>query len=511
MDLFTVTLLLGAVFLLIYYYLWRGMNYFKERGIAHDPVIPIIGHMLPVMLRRIYMGHHLNDMYNRYSDRKYFGFYNFIRPIIVIRDPDLVNSIAIKNFDYFTDHHPIVNKDLDPLVAKNLFGLKGDEWREMRKLLSPSFSSAKMKIMFKLIIDCADNFTNHVATESRNGKVYELKEILGRYTTDVIATSSFGIAVDSMKDPENDFNAFARRTLKISFAQVLKMFMGGTFPRVTKLLRLSVFGEQMRLYFKRVVAETVRARKEQGIYRPDMIQLMMESRDSNGRELTIDEMTSQAFVFFLAGYDTSSTFMCFVLYAIAAHPDVQARMREEVEEVARKTDGQPTYDAIKDMVYMDAVLNETNRLYPSALFLDRVCVKEFELPPATPDSKPVLMKPGESVWFLPLSFQTDPKYFSDPLKFKPERFLNNEVSQKVYVPFGLGPRVCIGNRFALMETKIMLYYLLLRCEIEPCAKTTLPITFSKKNITISVDNGFWLNFKARKNIVPSQPNGVGKA
>jgi len=121
------------------------------------------------------------------------------------------------------------------------------------------------------------------------------------------------------------------------------------------------------------------------------------------------------------------------------------------------------------MKYLNAVVNETLRLYPIATFLDRMCVKETKLPPATSDGD------HSKAWRLDMVFPTfslhrDPKYYPQPDKFCPERFLNDDVDNSIYMPFGFGPRLCIGNKFALIEVKIMLFYLLWRCEPDALAR-----------------------------------------
>ncbi|XP_076663916.1 cytochrome P450 9e2-like isoform X5 [Andrena cerasifolii] len=502
MDLFTGALI-AAIALLLYYYLWGRMTYFKDLGIPHETPIPILGNVAPVLFQQTTMAEHLQRAYNLFPEDRYFGFYNFDTPVIMIRDPELITAIAVKHFDQFTDHRGFVDEDLDPLLGRSLFSLRGDHWREMRKLLSPAFTSSKMKTMFTLMSDCAVNFADYIATESKKGKVYDLKDIFGRYTTDVIASCSYGITVDSMKNPNNEFYSLAKETLNFMSGLSLKFLMGRNFPTISKLFGIRLFGDKPRRYFRGIVADAVKMREEKGIYRPDMIQLMMEARDKDGGGLTIDEMTYQAFLFFLAGYDTTSSCLCFAAHEIAVNPEVQAKLRTEVEEVVRKTDGKPTYEAIRDMRYMDAVLNETLRLYSVVTFLDRVCVKEFQLPPATPGSNPVTMKPGGIVWFLPFALQRDPALYPEPMKFNPERFMNGEISQPNYVPFGLGPRSCIGNRFAVMESKVVLFHLLWRCDLEPSADTSVPMKFNKKSFVPAAENGFWLNFRTReqKNVV----------
>ncbi|XP_076663918.1 cytochrome P450 9e2-like isoform X6 [Andrena cerasifolii] len=459
--------------------------------------------MAPIIFQRISIAEELQRVYNRFPGARYFGFYNFSMPVIVLRDPELLTMIGVKNFDQFCDRRGFADEDVDPVMGGNLFSLRGDRWRYMRRVLSPAFTASKMKTLFTLMSDCAVSFADYIAMESKGGKVYDLKNIFGRYTTDIVATCCYGLSVDSMKNPNNDFYRFGKETLNFLSGLSIKFLMGKNFPTLFKLLGVRFFSDEAHKYFLRIVGDTVRMREEKGIYRPDMIQLMMEARDKDGGGLTIDEMTYQAFLFFLAGYDTTSSCLCFAAHEIAVNPEVQAKLRTEVEEVVRKTDGKPTYEAIRDMRYMDAVLNETLRLYSVVTFLDRVCVKEFQLPPATPGSNPVTMKPGGIVWFLPFALQRDPALYPEPMKFNPERFMNGEISQPNYVPFGLGPRSCIGNRFAVMESKVVLFHLLWRCDLEPSADTSVPMKFNKKSFVPAAENGFWLNFRTReqKNVV----------
>ncbi|XP_018395583.1 PREDICTED: cytochrome P450 9e2-like [Cyphomyrmex costatus] len=513
MEPFTLILTILTTIICLYYFLLSKLSfksfklsYFEQLKIPHVQPIPLLGNMAPFVFRRITHMELQQKMYNLFPDAKFFGLYDFLTPIIVIRDPDLISTIAIKQFDNFCDHHGFVNEILDPIAGKNLFNLTGDHWREMRKLLSPSFTSSKMKMMFGLMCQCAENLTNFVITQSGgSAKTYDIKDLLSRYTNDTIATCAFGIDVDSFKNPNNEFFLLGNK-LKFEGWMAFKFQLHLNFPEVAKLLKIRMFGPRVENFFKNVVTTTVKARDEQGIVRPDMIQLMMETRnDDSGPKFDINEMTAQAFVFFLAGFDTVSLAMCFVTHEIGVNPDVQKKLREEIDDVVRQTNGKPTYEAINRMKYLDAVVNETQRLYPIAHFLDRKCVKETELPPATPGDKPIMVKPGDRIWFPTFSLHRDSKFYQNPNKFDPDRFLNGDVDNSVYMPFGVGPRICIGNRFALMEIKIVMFYLLWHCDIEPDVKTRIPMMLSKKTLTLLPDGGFWMKLRARKSKTPVVP------
>lgn len=506
----TLLLTILTASICLYYFVLRKLFFFERLNIPHVRPIPLLGNMVPFVFRRISHPENIQRLYNLFPDAKFFGFYDFLTPVFVIRDPELISTIAIKHFDNFCDHRGFVNETLDPIASKNLFNLRGDHWREMRKLLSPSFTSSKMKMMFGLMCQCAENFVNSVNTQSgETGKTYDMKDILCRYANDTVATCAFGIDVDSFKYPKNEFFLLGRKALNFEGILSFKFFMHRNFPLLANLFKLKMFDSETDNFFKDVVGTTVKARDEQGIVRPDMIQLMMETRNkASGPEFDIDEMTAQAFVFFLAGFDSVSTAMCFMTYHVGVNLDVQRKLREEIDDVLKQTNGKPTYEAINRMKYLDAVINESLRLFPIASFLDRICTKETELPPATPNGKPITLKPGDSIWFPSFCLQRDPKYYPHPNKFDPDRFLNGNVDNSIYMPFGIGPRLCIGNRFALMEAKVMLFYLLWRCNLEPDVKTGIPLVLNKKTFIMMAEGGFWLKLRARKSETPvTQSNG----
>ena len=204
---------------------------------------------------------------------------------------------------------------------------------------------------------------------------------------------------------------------------------------------------------------------------------MMDVRSKGGRrELDIDDMTAQMFIFFLDGFETSSTAMCFATYEIASNPEIQLKLQQEIDKVLEESNGEVSYEVINRLEYLDAVISEALRLYPPITNLERLCEKTFELPPALPDEKPFIMKKDMLVWIPVLAIHHDEKYYDNPKKFDPERFLNNKMNNSSnYMPFGLGPRMCRANRFAMLEIKILLFHLLARCELKPSAKTSSPI------------------------------------
>lgn len=442
-------------------------------------------------------------IYNYKPDVRYYGILDFGTPALLVRDPDLIRDITVKDFDHFPDHRSFVDESVEPLFTKNIFSLRGDRWREMRNTLSPSFTASKMKLMFDLVLKCSTEFVDYLYDHSELYSTFETKEVFRRYTTDVIATSAFGITVNSMKDPNNEFYLKGLEASKFSTGplSMIKFIIMRSAPRLAKLFGMSFFPSTTSAFFKRIVEENINVREKEGIVRPDMIHLLMQARDKNNtHKMTLDDIVSQAFIFFFAGFETSSTLMCFVVHELAVNPDVQDRLRDEVDVCLAENDGQISYESMSKMVYMDMVLSETLRKYPPAILSDRFSAKRYELPPAQPGYKSLIIEPESAIIFSTWGMQHDPKYFPNPDKFDPERFSEenkNNIHPYAYIPFGIGPRKCIGNRFALMETKLVIAQLLQKFIVKRTEKTVEPIVFDKRNFNPQPVGGFWISLEKR--------------
>ncbi|KYQ60380.1 Cytochrome P450 9e2 [Trachymyrmex zeteki] len=476
-------------------------------GIIHVPPIPLFGSAMPILFRRMSFVDFILKIYNFNPNAKYYGLYFTTTPIFLLRDLELIKTVLVKNFEAFPDRRGFADTN-DTLFKKNLFSLRGEKWRNVRNLLSPSFTSSKMKIMFTLMSECAVDFVKFLSTSQADKGDINMKDVCSKYTNDVIATCAFGIKINSMKDPTNKFYIYGKEASNFrGIVRSLKFFFIGTFPRLGRILNLKIMNDNVSDFFKDIINTTIMTRDAEHITRPDMLQLMMDIRGKEGRrELDIDDMTAQAFIFFLGGFDTSSTAistaMCFAAHEIAANPEIQTKLQQEIDKVLEESNGEVSYEVINRLEYLDAVISEALRLYPPATVLERVCEKTFELPSTLPDEKPFIVKKGMLVWIPVLAIHHDEKYYDNPKKFDPERFLNNKMNNSSnYMPFGLGPRMCIANRFAMLEVKVLLFHLLARCELEPSTKTTSPIKFCKDFILMP-ENGFWLNIQRRKDIHP---------
>ncbi|XP_017770172.1 PREDICTED: cytochrome P450 9e2-like [Nicrophorus vespilloides] len=527
----TLFLILGSSVILIYYFFIKPQLYWKERNVTQGPPFPIFGDNSKTLFRRETFMDMIKRAYMRFPNERYTGMYQMTVPTLIVRDPDLIKQITVKDFDYFMDHSSFVPEKSDPLWNKNLFALKGEIWRDMRATLSPAFTSSKMRAMFTLIKDCANNFVDFHLEASKNGEVtVEMKDIFTRYSNDVIATCAFGVTCDSLKEPMNEFYLMGREATDFSSLTMnLKLFLFILLPKIAKLLNVALFNEHVSRFFKNLVKKTIKVREKNGIIRPDMINLLMEARKGRlkyeeetnfkdigfatveesdigkmkvkKQEITDIDITAQALIFFFAGFETVSTLMCFMAYELAVNPDIQTKLINEIDETNAECDGKLTYEQLSTMKYMDMVISETLRKWPSPIAIERVCVKPYTISAVKESESPVHIKMGDVLWVPTVGIHYDPKYYPNPDKFDPERFSEenkHNINSSTYLPFGIGPRNCIGSRFALMETKTVFFHILSKFEITVTSKTVIPVRISKKQFNLTSDGGYWLGLKPRQ-------------
>lgn len=192
--------------------------------------------------------------------------------------------------------------------------------------------------------------------------------------------------------------------------------------------------------------------------------------------------------------------MCLVVQELAFNQDVQQRVYEEIAAVAATIPaGQRiSYEQVQSMKYLDMIVAETMRMYTFAVVIERKVTKQYTM--ENNDGARVVLQPGELVWIPAFAIHRDPKHYPNPDKFDPERFSTmnkHNIRAGTYLPFGIGPRMCIGNRFALMQLKTTMFYLLQNFRFECSARTCVPMRIAKKIATIEPVGGFWVQIKPR--------------
>ncbi|XP_076293589.1 cytochrome P450 9e2-like [Lasioglossum baleicum] len=506
MDPLSILLATVAVAMAVYYYAFRGLNFFKKHGIDHVTPTAVVGNMGRFLLRKEPLCETIKRTYYHNPDAKYVGFYEFNQPIIMLRDIELIKSVMIRNSESFTDHRPFLEPGLNHIFDKMLIIRKGDDWKLARTQVTPIFTSSKIKSMYLLMNEVAARIALHLTKlPAEERRELELRGLLQKYANDVILSCVLGLNVDTLKEPNNPYYKYLNLALNFNgFWMAIKFMLQRNMTTLAKLLGVKMMTKETEDFFDKTIRDNMKYREENGVRSSDMLQhlLDLQTNEKIERRINTKEIVSHAFSFYFGGYDTTASQTSLILHTLLAHPEHLAKLQEEVDEVMEYTKGQVTYEAIAGMEYMDAVINEAMRLYPIAVFLDRQCTKNFELPPAVPGGKPFTVKKGTSLWIPIHEIQTDPKYFNNPDQFDPDRFIQDGkkiLSSGTYMPFGMGPRICIGNRFALTEMKVIIFHILALCDLKTCAKTEIPLKMSVNLFTNGARGGYWFRVEPRKN------------
>ncbi|XP_033608493.1 cytochrome P450 6k1-like [Cryptotermes secundus] len=501
-----------VILLVLYAYYKYRYSYWKKKGVAYlEPSFPF-GNIGDALLQRKSVGLQFQDIYNKLAGHELGGAFSFIRPMLIVREPEMIKNIVVKDFVHFHGHGTYFDEESEPLSA-NLFTLSGYRWRNLRTNLTPTFTSGKMKTMFQILVDCGNELGKHVDQSAANGDNIEVKDILAKFSTDVIALFAFGVQCNCLKNPDAEFRKWGRKIFETNRKTGVKDVAMFVAPALPPILKIPFVPLDVSQYFKKMVKETVEYRESNRVKRNDFMQLLIEMENKgtldteeetsdtskadslNDAGLTMNEIAAQAFIFFAAGFETSSTTMSFCLYELAMNREVQERVQEEIDAALRKHEDKITYEAIQEMEYLDNVISETLRKYPPAPFLVRECTKKYTIP-----GTDVVIEKGTLIIIPVMGLHRDQKYYPDPERFDPDRFskeMKDRTPQFTYLPFGEGPRVCIGMRFGLQHIKVALVSLLSKYSFHVSNRTSVPLKTDTRSIITSAAGGVWLKIKKR--------------
>lgn len=349
--------LLAVASVVAYLLVRRSFSYWQRMGVQHLPFRIPFGHVEDLGNFR-QMNGVLRPSYDQLKScgAPFVGLYFFHRPMVLALQPDFIKHVLIKDFEYFHDRGLYHNPVGDPLSA-HLFSMGGEPWRRMRSRLTPTFTSGKMKFMYPTMLKVARRFESCLdGLVDEGGVELELKDLLARFTTDIIGTCAFGIECNSLADPDGEFRQMGRRVFDKPRHGAFGGLFINSFKRLALWLNMKVVHDEVSSFFLGVVEETVRVREANGISRNDFMDLLIELKNQDGG-LSVGEMAAQVFIFFLAGFETSSTTMMFALYELALNEEVQERTRTEIRAVLQRHGGEFTYEAMLEMQYLDQVIN----------------------------------------------------------------------------------------------------------------------------------------------------------
>jgi len=471
----------------------------------------------------------LSDVYREHM-QKYGKVFKFMfgrrMPMVIVVDPDVVQDIGMRKFSKLHDRPKIgaayamaAGKDsaARERIEKGLLFTEGGLWRGIRNACLPLFHAEVLSNFVPVMNDAAKTL-NQKLSQMKDGTIVNIHNMFGGYTQEVIGTSVFGQHFDSQSVPETDGDTSIVSELSsmdgpstavsmyravatifdsssgdvssllgllcpflVPFLQAFtEYFPTETSKRVRKaILVMSDVGENMLNETKSRVDKKTKQDATDGNGEPiadkrskcsvSFMERMLSAKDrETGRPLSDNEIVAQSTTFIAGGTETTASTLSYAVYLISQHPDVEAKIAEEADGCPHED---PSYTYVmENFKYIQAVIYETLRLYPSGGSVTRVTKEEvmiggYKVPANTTVVVPLVL------------LQNLPEHFPEPEKFMPERFMTDEGDRTwhkyAYIPFGLGQRQCIGYKMAMAETSLALFQLY-RCHTFRVATSMTP-------------------------------------
>ena len=289
-----------------------------------------------------------------------FGFSDTNRNQLLVADAEALKDILVRDFNHFMDRQSVTKI---PVISKFLNLLNGQEWRNMRSIVSPTFSSGKMKAMLPLMNKSLENLM--IVFEQSVTREIDIMSTFGNFTMNVIAKVAFAVETNTHEDPNHPFVINARKLQDFPICKILPMFF---FPKWSlEKSGIHFFDHSGFSYCKKLAQHMIDERRRTGVKAqrfPDFLELMLQAgkkeNDTSSGGLTDEEIVANIIIILDAGFGTTSATLTFATYSLATNSHIQGRVREEIRDaLANSKSGELDYDTLNNLPYLDAVINET--------------------------------------------------------------------------------------------------------------------------------------------------------
>jgi cytochrome P450 len=378
----------------------------------------------------------LDDCFQKYGD--VVSFRLGPRRMVLLNHPDLVEDVLVTQNRKFIKHFALRMTRLT--LGNGLLTSEGDFWRRQRRLAQPAFHRERVASYAGAMVTFAERLLN----TWEDGQVRDAQEDMMRLTLEIVAKTLFDadITCDAA-----DASAAMETLLRCFTARVNHMIrLPEHWPTPTNLRLQRAIRRLERILFA-IIAE----RRASGEDRGDLLSMLLHAQDEDdGGRMTDHQLRDEAMTLFMAGHETTANTLSWVWFLLSNHPEAENRLHAELDEVLGER--APCFDDLPRLGYTEMVVTEALRLYPTVWLLGREAIEPCEV-----GGYPIRV--GTTLYMSQWVIHRDPRWFDEPREYHPERWadgLAKRLPRYAYFPFGGGPRICIGNSFAMMEATLLL-------------------------------------------------------
>jgi cytochrome P450 len=363
-----------------------------------------------------------------------------LKRLLLVSDPAAIEEVLITKSRDFIKHFGL--KQTRQLLGDGLLNSEGEFWLRQRRLAQPAFHRDRIQQYGRAMIDHARRMLDSWHDGERRDLVVEMMDL----TLKIAAKTLFDAEETGDSAVIRDQLALSIRLFNERFISMFRLPLGWPTPRNLKMRAVT-----RRL--NEIIYKYIEQRRREGVGdRHDLLSLLLSARDEvgDGTGMSDAQLRDEVMTLFLAGQETTALALSWTWYLLAGHPEVEAKLVAELRDLLG--DRPLTVEDVPRLKYTEAVMNESMRLHPPAYVLGREAIRDTTVGGHR-------VPKGWTVFMAQSVLQRDPRWWDQPEKFRPERWLDGSTKNLpkfAYFPFGGGPRVCIGNTFAMMETIVVL-------------------------------------------------------
>jgi cytochrome P450 len=385
------------------------------------------------------------------------------RGILLVNDPELTRTILTNPLEHFPKNDLMVGA-LEPLVGESIFVSDGAAWRRQRAMVEPAFSHMGIARAFRWMREAVDDYEQHLDGVSGRGEAFSLDAAMSHLTADIICRTIFSQSLE-LGTARDVFTSFAEFERSVASVDLYQLILGKPWGKVRQPGHVLAACERIRAHIDALLTPALEqgARGAGGVPDPrgDIVSDLVAARDADtGEGFTRKELIDQIGVFFLAGHETTASVMTWAFFILSQRPDYAEHIRAEIDAVVGN--GEIELGHVKKLEFIRDVFREALRLYPPITFIPRVAAEDTMI-------GPYRAKKGAMIMIAPWTTHRHHALWPNPDRFDPDRFTRDQIIPGSYMPFGLGPRICVGAAFATIESGLILARLIRRYDFEAIA------------------------------------------
>mgnify|MGYP000377401550 FL=1 len=377
-----------------------------------------------------------------YGDLAYYEILG--TPFYQVNSPEGIEHVLVQNNQNYVKGE-LFQESLGPVLGNGLLNSDGEFWRRQRHLIGPAFEPDRIAEYAETMVER----TEQIAARWRDGAVRDVNEDMMELTLEIVADALFGVDVGRDVDTVADSLEVVMNYQEGVSADMLPVDV----PTPGKIrLRRAIDDLEDVVY--RIIDERARNPGD------DVVSRMLSAEDDEGQSMSREQIRDEVMTLLLAGHETTALALTFTFFLLAQRPEVERRLLDELDEALGGDP--PTIGEIRDLPYLEQVVEESMRLYPPVPGIVREATARDEIAGYT-------IPEGATISINQWSVHRDPRFYDDPMAFRPERWTDEmraELPSLAYFPFSAGPRRCVGDRFAMLEAKVVLATLLQRYHLE---------------------------------------------